>query len=76
MTASDPKKMLKQLNEKPQKLIRFKKYNLSKERSCGIMRYKCERCGRTGGHIGQYGLHVCRHCFREIAKDIGFKQYS
>ena len=78
MTTSDPKKMLKQLNKKPQKLSRFKKYNLAKERSCGRSTAKCRRCGRTGvgGFVGQYKLNYCRCCFREIAKNIGFKKYS
>jgi small subunit ribosomal protein S14 len=78
MTTSDPKKMLTQLNKKPQKLKRFKKYNLSKIRSCGRVTAKCQRCGRTGvgGFVGKYKLKFCRCCFREIATDIGFKKYS
>ncbi|MDP3966341.1 MAG: 30S ribosomal protein S14 [archaeon] len=47
-----------------------------KERKSGIAVQKCERCGRFGAHISSYGLHLCRHCFREIAKEIGFKKYS
>lgn len=76
MTTKDAKKFLTQLNHKPHKLIRFKKYNLPNERSCGQNLFKCNKCGRTGGHINKYGLHLCRHCFRENARDIGFKQYS
>ena len=78
MTTSDPKKMLKQLNKKPQKLKRFKKYNAGKERSCGRSTAKCSRCGRTGvgGFISQYNLRYCRCCFREIATRLGFKKYS
>ncbi|OIO62227.1 30S ribosomal protein S14 [Candidatus Woesearchaeota archaeon CG1_02_33_12] len=37
---------------------------------------RCERCGRAGGHIGKYGLNLCRQCFREISTKIGFKKYS
>jgi len=78
MTTSDPRKMLKQLNKKPHKLTRFKKYNLSKKRSCGRATASCTRCGRTGigGFVGQYKLKYCRCCFREIAPKIGFKKYS
>lgn len=78
MTTSDPKKMLTQLKEKPHKMTRFKKYNLSKTRSCGRSQLKCIRCGRTGvgGFVGQYNLKYCRCCFREVAPKIGFKKYS
>ena len=36
----------------------------------------CLRCGRRRGIVRRYGMHLCRQCFREIAKDIGFKKYS
>jgi small subunit ribosomal protein S14 len=36
---------------------------------------KCSRCGRHGALIRKYGLYYCRHCFREIAEDVGFKKY-
>jgi len=76
MTASDWKKILKQLDAKPVIKARFLKYNKPKERKIGIVTKKCERCGRFGAHIGQYGLNFCRHCFREIAPELGFKKYS
>ena len=38
--------------------------------------HKCQRCGSTKGVIRKYGLYLCRKCFREVAKDIGFKKYS
>ena len=78
MTTSDAKKMLKQLKNKPQKLKRFKKYNLPKDRSCGRQNTECDRCGRTGvgGFVSQYGLNYCRCCFREIATELGFKKYN
>ena len=76
MTASDWKKMLKQLKNKPELMQRFLKYCKPKERSTGIARRKCERCGRFGAHIKQYGLNLCRQCFREIAQNIGFKKYN
>ncbi|PSK39862.1 40S ribosomal protein S29 [Candidozyma pseudohaemuli] len=33
---------------------------------------KCRVCGTHSGLIRKYGLDVCRQCFREKAKDIGF----
>lgn len=76
MTASDWKKILKQLRNKPVIMEKFLKHNKPKERTTGIAVRKCERCGRFGAHIKSYGLNLCRHCFREIAEEIGFKKYS
>ncbi|MFA5857153.1 MAG: 30S ribosomal protein S14 [Candidatus Pacearchaeota archaeon] len=52
------------------------KHNKPKERTTGITRKKCERCGRFGAMINNYGLNLCRHCFREIAEELGFNKYS
>ncbi|MEK6959702.1 MAG: 30S ribosomal protein S14 [Nanoarchaeota archaeon] len=52
------------------------KHNSPKKRTTGINLHKCRRCGRTGAHIAKYDLHVCRLCFREIAKSLGFRKYS
>lgn len=76
MTASDWRKLLKQLKNKPAVMQKFLKHNKPKERKFGISSRKCERCGRYGTHISQYGLHLCRQCFREMAKELGFKKYS
>lgn len=76
MTASDWRKITKQLKTKPAKLKRFLKHNKPKERKTGVSTKKCERCGRLGTHVGQYGLHLCRQCFRELAVELGFKKYS
>ncbi len=76
MTASDWKKILKQLKKKPAKTKKFLKHNKPKERKFGIAVKKCERCGRYGAMINAYEINVCRHCFREIAEDLGFKKYS
>lgn len=76
MTASDPKKVLKQIKSKVGKYAKFKKHNLPKKRLFGQTTKKCRRCGRTGGHIGKYGLKLCRQCFRESALKLGFKKYS
>lgn len=76
MTASDWNKILKQLKNKPAIRKKFLKFCKPKDRKFGIASKKCERCGRFGAHISQYGLKICRQCFREIAKQLGFKKYS
>ena len=76
MTASDFRKMLKQLKVKPAKYNKFMKHNASKKRTCGINLKRCRRCGRRKAHIDSYGIDMCRQCFRETAVKIGFKKYS
>jgi small subunit ribosomal protein S14 len=76
MTTSDARKVLKQIGNKPGKYLKFKKHNLPKKRETGKNAKKCRRCGRAGGHIGKYGLSLCRQCFRETALKLGFKKYS
>ena len=76
MTASDWKKVMKQLEKKPAIKAKFLKHNKPKERKFGVAVKKCERCGRFGAHIKSYGLNLCRQCFREIAEEIGFEKYS
>jgi len=76
MTASDWKKIFKQLDSKPVIKQKYIKHNEPKKRKIGIAAKKCERCGRFGAHIKSYGLNLCRHCFREIAVEIGFQKYS
>ncbi|MBW2968460.1 30S ribosomal protein S14 [Candidatus Woesearchaeota archaeon] len=76
MTTSDHKKILEQLKAKPAVFQKFKKHNAPKERSCGINRKKCRRCGTYHGYINKYGLNLCRRCFREVATAIGFKKYN
>lgn len=36
----------------------------------------CVRCGRKRGVVRRYQLHLCRQCFRENARELGFKKYS
>jgi small subunit ribosomal protein S14 len=76
MTASDWKKILKQLERKPAIKERFLRFCKPKNRKSGIAAQKCGRCGRFGAHIGSYGLHLCRQCFREMAEELGFKKYN
>jgi len=75
MTTSNYEKEFKQLKTKPVKLTKYIKHNKPKDRKFGFASRKCRRCGRFGAHIQKYGLHFCRQCFREIAKDLGFKKY-
>ncbi len=68
--------MFKQLKSKPVKLEKYKKFNEPKKRSTGYSLRACKICGRIGpGHIQAYNLHLCRQCFRENAKKLGFKKY-
>lgn len=76
MTTSDYRKVFKQLKVKPVKLDKYKKHNKPKERSAGVAKHKCKRCGRFGAHVSKYNLHICRHCFREIAEKIGFQRFN
>jgi len=36
----------------------------------------CRVCGNHHGLIRKYGINICRQCFREYAKDIGFVKYK
>ncbi len=76
MTTSDHRKVFTQLKAKPAKLKKFLKHNAPKERTMGIRRKPCRRCGNFRGHIGKYGIDLCRQCFREIATKLGFKKYT
>ena len=76
MTASDWRKITKQLRPKPAVLKKFLKHNKPKNRAYGVAAQKCEVCGRHGSHISSYNLNLCRHCFRELAVELGFKKYS
>lgn len=76
MTTSSHTKAFKQLKNKPVKLKKFLKHNSPKPRKYGKNTKRCIRCGNPRGHIGKYRLNLCRRCFREIAKQIGWKKYS
>ena len=76
MTTKSYEKVLKQIMHKPAKRNRYLKHNKPKERTTGLNLKKCRICGRTGAHISKYGLHICRQCFREVAKGLGFKKYG
>jgi SSU ribosomal protein S14P len=48
----------------------------NKKKSFGRGANSCRRCGRKSGLIRAYGIYLCRQCFREIARDMGFEKYS
>ncbi len=37
---------------------------------------ECQRCGREQGLVGKYDIWLCRQCFREVSRGMGFKKYS
>ena len=37
---------------------------------------KCRLCGTARGLIRAHKLYICRRCFREAAKNIGFTKYG
>ncbi|MBI5391716.1 30S ribosomal protein S14 [Candidatus Woesearchaeota archaeon] len=76
MTTSDYRKAFIQLEAKPAKLKKYTKHNSPKVRTTGIGKRPCRRCGRYGAHIRSYDINLCRQCFREEARAIGFKKFS
>ena len=36
---------------------------------------QCFRCGNNKGLIRRYNLDICRRCFREVSKELGFRKY-
>jgi len=38
--------------------------------------HSCRRCGRNQGLVSKYNIWLCRQCFRELARTVGFKKYS
>lgn len=47
-----------------------------RERRYGKGSRPCVRCGSYGPIIRRYNLNLCRHCFREVAKKLGFHKYE
>jgi len=56
------------------KLQRFLRHNIRRKRAYGQQLTICIRCGGTRRHISKYGLNICGRCFREVAKDLGFRK--
>jgi len=76
MSYSNYKKGLDQLKSKPEMHKKFLKHNAPKPRKFGKSLSECKRCGRIGAHVGKYKMHLCRQCFREVAKSLGFKKFN
>ena len=53
---------------------RFIRNNSPKKRAFGQSLVQCEICGGRRGHLSKYKLNICRRCFREVAKELGFKK--
>ena len=46
------------------------------KRKFGVGARRCSICGSYGSHVRVYGLGMCRQCFREKARELGFKKYG
>lgn len=51
------------------------KYRPRVERRVGRGVQICRRCGSRDAVIQKYGIYLCRQCFREVARSIGFRIY-
>jgi small subunit ribosomal protein S14 len=69
-------RIAKNLKDNPAKYNRFVKFNKHKMQPHDIRSRRCVRCNRGEAHIGIHGLNYCRECFREVAKDVGFRKYG
>ncbi len=47
-----------------------------KERVVGRGTRRCRRCGTHRGIIRRADLLICRRCFREVAKELGFQTFG
>jgi small subunit ribosomal protein S29e len=52
------------------------KQRLKKRFGMDARQQQCRVCGNNRGMIHKYGLNMCRKCFKEHAKSIGFNKYS
>eukprot|EP00211_Chloroparvula_japonica_P020710 CAMPEP_0119118236 /NCGR_PEP_ID=MMETSP1310-20130426/147_1 /TAXON_ID=464262 /ORGANISM="Genus nov. species nov., Strain RCC2339" /LENGTH=56 /DNA_ID=CAMNT_0007107575 /DNA_START=55 /DNA_END=225 /DNA_ORIENTATION=- len=41
----------------------------------GKSSHLCRVCSNSHAVIRKYGMNICRQCFRQYAKDIGFMKY-
>jgi len=67
-------KMYTQLKAKPVVWKKYVKHNKPKEKKVGLGARRCRRCGRFGAHVRRVGM--CRQCFRDIAKKLGFRKFN
>lgn len=56
------------------RVARFMRHNIPKPRKSGQRLTICVRCGGTRRHISKYNLNICGRCFRETAKELGFRK--
>ncbi len=47
-----------------------------KQRQYGKGSRWCKRCGQYTALIQAYDLMLCRQCFREVARRLGFKKFE
>lgn len=45
-------------------------------RKFGVGSRRCSTCNSYGSHVRIYGLNMCRQCFREKARKLGFRKYG
>jgi len=76
MSAKNYAKVKNQLGSKPAKWAKYEKHNSPKKRKFGFGVTRCKFCSTTRGHISQYGLNICRRCFRLNATKFGFKKLN
>ncbi len=53
---------------------RFIRNNAPLDRKFGQAVVRCKICGGRRGHLSKYNLDICRRCFREVAKELGFRK--
>ncbi|MFA5302956.1 MAG: 30S ribosomal protein S14 [Candidatus Nanoarchaeia archaeon] len=75
MTAKDWKKTFDTISHKKAESGRMLKFNKPDEKKFGRGKRVCDICGRRGALIRRYSLNICRQCFRDVARDIGFNKF-
>ena len=50
--------------------------SVKKIRKFGKGTIECRKCQKKRGVISKYGLRYCRNCFKELAKELGFKKFG
>ena len=73
---TEKERLLRKIKVGKTKLERFLRHNIPKERQAGQGLIRCMRCGSRRRHIDKYGLNICGRCFREVAKELGFKKLT
>ena len=76
MTSKHYSKVKNQLGQKPAKWGKYQKHNAPKCWEKSSIAKTCKFCGSTRAIVGQYGLNICRRCFRLNATKLGFKKLN